>query len=243
MVKMANCVCVCACMCVYMCVYVYVYMYVYMCVHVCLCIFVCVYVYVYMCVYVSMCVYMCVYMRVCVCLCVCTTLCLEHTSDCAVHPPTCGACVWTHTSAVSRAPCAVTLEASRPYSLLPPPSRVPLPPKFRDSVTTPPQERSQRGESSPGEGAEKGGLGSGAPVATPVCPAPAPFRSLAPLSLPTHQGRLSRKAPMCRGGCLWLLSPLPHFPALRLLSLPFCQAQPRWEIPLGIFTPHRVLIA
>ena len=203
---------------------------------------ICMYVYVYVCTCVFMC--LCVCMCVCVCVCVCTTLSLEHICDCAVHPPTCGACVWTHTSAVSRAPCAVTLEASRaPHSLLPPPSRVPLPPKFRDSVTIPPQERSQRGVSSPGEGAEKGGLGSGAPVATPVCPAPAPSRSLAPLSLPTHRGRLSRKAPMCRGGCLWLPSPLPPFPALRLLSRPFCQAQPPWEIPLGIFTPHHVLSA
>lgn len=36
---------------------------------------------------------------------------------------------------------------------------------------------------------------------------------------------------------------IPHLAALCLLSLPVCQAQLRWEISLGSFTPDCVLIA
>lgn len=179
-----------------------------------------------------------------ICVCVCTTLCLEHTCDCAVHPPTCGACVWTHTSAVCRAPCAVTLEASQaPHSLLPPPLRVPPPPKFRDSVTAPPQERSQRGVPSPGEGPRRVAWALAPPwrplsVQHQHLPAPWPH-SPCPRTGDVFPGK-HRCAEEAACGSPAHTHPIP---ALRLLSLPFCQARPRWEISLGVFTSHRLLIA
>ena len=132
--------CVYVCMCVSMWVCMYMCICVSMCVYVYMFICVCVYVYVCLCVCVRMCVY------VCVCVCVCVPL---RACDCAVHPPPhpmCGACGWAHVSVVCSAPGAATLEASRaPQSLLPPPSRVPPPPKFRGSVTAPPQ-KAHKGE-------------------------------------------------------------------------------------------------
>ena len=130
--------------------------------------------------------------------------------------------------------------ASKPA---PPPSRVPPPAKFRDSVTAPPQ-KAHRGECLllgrgregwPGLQCLEGGGGDPCLSSTFSLPGP---------TLPAHSpGRLSGEAPMCTGGCLRLPSPPPPFPALRLLSHPFCQARPRWEISLGTFTPDRVLIA
>lgn len=76
--------------------------------------------------------------------------------------------------------------ASKPA---PPPSRVPPPTRKVQRLSDCPSPKSaQRGVSSPGGGGEKGGLGSSASkaaAATPVCPAPS--RSPAPLSPPTHR--------------------------------------------------------
>lgn len=152
-------------------------------------------------------------------------------------------CLDTHVCCVQGTLCCDTGGLSSASQPAPPTIESPATPKVQRLSDRPSPRKVTAGSAFPWGGAEKGGLGSGVPVATPVCPAPAPSRSLAPLSPPTHRGRLSRKALMCRGGCLWLPSPPSPFPALRLLSLPFCQARPRWEISLGVFTSHRLLIA
>lgn len=106
-----------------------------------------------------------------------------------------------------------------PQSRLPPPSRVPPPSKFRDSVTAPPQERAQRGVSSPGGGGEKGGLGSSAPAVTPVCPAPSGSPAHSPGTSFRESTDVQRRLPAAP-------QPPTPLPCLRLLSLPFCQARP-----------------
>ena len=128
--------------------------------------------------------------------------------------------------------------ASKPA---PPTIESPATPKVQRLSDCPSPKSAQRGVSSPGGGGEKGGLGSSASEATPVCPAPS--RSRAPLSPPTHQDVFPGKHRCAQEAACGSPAPPPPFPALHLLSLPFCQARPRWEISLGTFTPDRVLIA
>ena len=132
---------------------------------------------------------------VCVCVCVCTTVC-RYMCDCAVCflPPVCLLC------ALRRMCCDIRGLSSSPKPAPPAIERPAAPQSSGTQVTAPSQERAQRGMSFPRGGG--GGLGSSALVVTLLCPALETSCSLAPLSPPPHQWHLSRKASMCRRGCL-----------------------------------------